>query len=70
MIAGAVFHHFPGAETAVKYNIKETPEEGKPSQRLWKFLAGLVAKREIKIFTRTPARELKKVGKLVELVTK
>ena len=44
MIAGAGFPHVKGAETVVKYNIKGTPEEGKPSQRLWKFLSGLVAK--------------------------
>ena len=33
MIAGAGFPHIRGAENAVKYNIKGTPEEGKPSQR-------------------------------------
>jgi succinate dehydrogenase/fumarate reductase flavoprotein subunit len=58
MIAGAGFPHVPGAETAVKYNIKGTPEEGKPSQRLWKFLSGLVAKRGIQVLTKTPAKEL------------
>ena len=58
MIAGAGFPHVRGAETAVKYNIKGTPEEGKPSQRLWKFLSGLVTKRGIQVLTRTPAREL------------
>lgn len=58
MIAGAGFPHIPGADTVVKYNIKGTPEEGKPSQRLWKFLSGLVAKRGIKVMTSTPAREL------------
>jgi hypothetical protein len=44
-----------GAENVVKYNIKGTPEEGKPSQRLWKFLSGLVAKRGIQVLTATPA---------------
>jgi succinate dehydrogenase/fumarate reductase flavoprotein subunit len=58
MIAGAGFPHVRGAENAVKYNIKGTPEEGKPSQRLWKFLSGLVAKRGIQVLTATPAREL------------
>ena len=58
MIAGAGFPHVRGAETVVKYNIKGTPEEGKPSQRLWKFLSGLVAKRGIKVLTGTPAKEL------------
>src|SRR5512141_1405088 len=58
MIAGAGFPEVPGAETAVKYNIKGTPEEGKPSQRLWKFLSGLVTKRGIQVLTGTPAREL------------
>ncbi|MCX5915950.1 MAG: FAD-binding protein [Deltaproteobacteria bacterium] len=58
MIAGAGFPHVRGAENAVKYNIKGTPEEGKPSQRLWKFLSGLVAKRGIQVLTATPAQEL------------
>lgn len=58
MIGGAGFPHVPGAETVVKYNIKGTPEEGKPSQRLWKFLSGLVAQRKIKVLTSTPAKEL------------
>jgi succinate dehydrogenase/fumarate reductase flavoprotein subunit len=58
MLAGAGFPHVRGAETVVKYNIKGTPEEGKPSQRLWKFLSGLVAKRGIKVLTKTPAKEL------------
>lgn len=58
MIAGAGFPHVRGAETVVKYNIKGTLEEGKPSQRLWKFLSGLVSKRGIKVSTRTSAREL------------
>jgi succinate dehydrogenase/fumarate reductase flavoprotein subunit len=58
MIAGAGFPHVKGAETVVKYNIKGTPEEGKPSQRLWKFLSGLVAKRGIEVLTQTPVQEL------------
>ena len=58
MIAGAGFPHLKGAETVVKYNIKGTAEEGKPSQRLWKFLSGLVAKRGIQVLTQTPAQEL------------
>jgi succinate dehydrogenase/fumarate reductase flavoprotein subunit len=58
MLAGAGFPHVRGAETVVKYNIKGTVQEGKPSQRLWKFLSGLVAKRGIKVLTRTPAKEL------------
>jgi succinate dehydrogenase/fumarate reductase flavoprotein subunit len=58
MIAGAGFPKVLGADTVVKYNIKGTPEEGKPSQRLWKFLSGLVAKRGIQVFTKTPAKEL------------
>jgi len=58
MIAGAGFPHLPGAETVVKYNIKGTPQEGKPSQRLWKFLSGLVSKRGIQVLTGTPAKEL------------
>ncbi|MDI6753915.1 MAG: FAD-binding protein, partial [Thermodesulfobacteriota bacterium] len=58
MIAGAGFPNVRGAETVVKYNIKGTLEEGKPSQRLWKFLSGLVAKRKIKVLTSTPAKEL------------
>jgi len=58
MIAAAGFPHISGAETVVKYNIKGTPQEGKPSQRLWKFLSGLVAKRGIKVLTSTPAKEL------------
>lgn len=58
MIAGAGFPHVRGAETVVKYNIKGTLEEGKPSQRLWKFLSGLINKRGIKVLTNTPAREL------------
>ena len=58
MIAGAGFPHVRGAENVVKYNIKGTPEEGKPSQRLWKFLSGLVSKRGIQAFTGTPVQEL------------
>ena len=58
MIGGAGFPHVPGAETVVKYNIKGTPQEGKPSQRLWKFFSGLVAKRGIKVLTSTPVKEL------------
>lgn len=58
MIAGASFPHVRGAETVVKYNIKGTLEEGKPSQRLWKFLSGLIHKRGIQVFTKTPAQEL------------
>ncbi|MCJ7496112.1 MAG: FAD-dependent oxidoreductase [Deltaproteobacteria bacterium] len=58
MTAGAGFPSVRGAETAVKYNIKGTPEEGKPSQRLWKFLAGLVAKRGIQVLAKTQAKEL------------
>ncbi len=58
MIAGAGFPHVRGAETVVKYNIKGTFEEGKPSERLWKFLAGLVSKRGIQVLTSTPVREL------------
>lgn len=58
MIAGAGFPQVRGADTAVKYNIKGTPEEGKPSQRLWKFLSGLVSRRGIQVLTKTPAKEL------------
>ncbi len=58
MIAGAGFPKVRGSETVVKYNIKGTPEEGKPSQRLWKFLSGLITKRGIQVFTKTPAKEL------------
>jgi len=58
MIAGAGFPHVRGADTVVKYNIKGTLEEGKPSQRLWKFLSGIVARRKIKVLTSTPAKEL------------
>jgi succinate dehydrogenase/fumarate reductase flavoprotein subunit len=58
MIAGAGFPHIRGAEAVVKYNIKGTPEEGKPSQRLWNFLTRLVAKRGIKVLTSTAAKEL------------
>ncbi|MGB9699353.1 MAG: FAD-dependent oxidoreductase [Thermodesulfobacteriota bacterium] len=58
MIAGAGFPHVRGAEMVVKYNIKGTLEEGKPSERLWKFLSGLINKRGIQVLTRTPAREL------------
>jgi len=58
MVAGAGFPKVRGAETVAKYNIKGTPEEGKPSQRLWKFLSGLVAKRGIQVLTNTPAKEL------------
>jgi succinate dehydrogenase/fumarate reductase flavoprotein subunit len=56
--AGAGFPHLPGAETVVKYNIKGTGEEGKPSERLWKFLSGLVASRGIEVLTSTKAKEL------------
>jgi succinate dehydrogenase/fumarate reductase flavoprotein subunit len=55
---GAGFPHIRGAETVVKYNIKGTPQEGKPSERLWNFLSGLVAKRGIKVLTHTAAKEL------------
>jgi len=58
MIAGASFPHIPGSESAVKYNIKGSLEEGTPSQRLWRFLSGCVGKRGIKVLTRTPAKEL------------
>lgn len=58
MIPGASFPHILGAEAIVKYNIKGTPQEGKPSQRLWNFLSGLVAKRGIKVLTSTAAKEL------------
>jgi succinate dehydrogenase/fumarate reductase flavoprotein subunit len=58
MIAGAGFPRVRGAETVVKYNIKGTLQEGKPSQRLWKFLSGLVTERKIQVLTRTPAKEL------------
>jgi len=58
MLAGAGFPHVRGAETVVKYNIKGTLQEGKPSQRLWKFLSGLVEKRRIEVLTLTPAKEL------------
>jgi succinate dehydrogenase/fumarate reductase flavoprotein subunit len=58
MIGGAGFPKVRGAETVVKYNIKGTPEEGKPSQRLWTFLSRIVAKRGIKVLTRTPVKEL------------
>jgi succinate dehydrogenase/fumarate reductase flavoprotein subunit len=58
MIAGAGFPKVRGAEAVVKYNIKGTPEEGKPSQRLWKFLASLVSKRGIQVLTKTPAKDL------------
>ncbi len=56
--AGASFPRVPGAETVVKYNIKGTQAEGQPSQRLWKFLSGLVEKRGIKVLTGTPVKEL------------
>lgn len=55
---GASFPHVNGAEAVVKYNIKGSPDEGKPSQRLWKFLSGLVTKKGINISTSTRAREL------------
>ena len=55
---GASFPQIEGAETVVKYNIKGTAEEGKPSQRLWKFLSGLVAKKGIKCSTSTAVKEL------------
>lgn len=58
MIAGAGFPHVRGAETVVKYNIKGTLDEGKPSERLWKFLSGLISKRGIAVLTNTPAQEL------------
>jgi succinate dehydrogenase/fumarate reductase flavoprotein subunit len=58
MIGGAGFPQIPGAETVVKYNIKGTLQEGKPSQRLWKFLSDLVTNRGIKVLTNTPVREL------------
>lgn len=58
MTPGAGFPKVHGAETVAKYNIKGTPEEGKPSERLWKFLSGLVAKRGIHVLTKTPAKEL------------
>ena len=58
MIPGAGFPQIRGAECVAKYNIKGTPQEGKPSQRLWNFLKGLVAKRGIKVLTSTPAKEL------------
>ncbi len=58
MSPGASFPHIRGAEAVVKYNIKGTPQEGKPSERLWRFLSGLVAKRGIKVLTSTPAKEL------------
>jgi succinate dehydrogenase/fumarate reductase flavoprotein subunit len=56
--AGAGFPHVPGAESVVKYNIKGTAEEGKPSERLWKFLSGLVSARGIEVMTSTRATEL------------
>jgi succinate dehydrogenase/fumarate reductase flavoprotein subunit len=58
MSPGAGFPQIEGAETIVKHNIKGTAEEGKPSQRLWNFLAGLVAKRDIKTLTSTAVTEL------------
>jgi succinate dehydrogenase/fumarate reductase flavoprotein subunit len=58
MIRGAGFPQIAGSEAVVKYNIKGTAEEGKPSQRLWKFLSGLVEKRGIKVLTNTPVKEL------------
>lgn len=58
MLAGAGFPHVRGAETVVKYNIKGTLEEGKPSERLWKFLSGLISKRGIQVLTSSPAQEL------------
>ncbi len=58
MTPGAGFPKVNGAETVAKYNIKGTPEQGRPSQRLWKFLSGLVAKRGIHVLTKTPAKEL------------
>jgi succinate dehydrogenase/fumarate reductase flavoprotein subunit len=58
MLGGAGFPHIRGAETVVKYNIKGTLQEGKPSQRLWKFLSGLVNQRGISILTKTPAKGL------------
>ncbi len=58
MTPGAGFPNVHGAEAVTKYNIKGTPEQGKPSQRLWKFLSGLVTQRGIDVLTKTPAREL------------
>lgn len=55
---GASFPQIDGAETVVKYNIKGSAEEGKPSQRLWKFFAGLVVKKGIRVSTSTAAKEL------------
>jgi succinate dehydrogenase/fumarate reductase flavoprotein subunit len=55
---GASFPDVPGAETVVKYTIKGTLEEGVPSKRLWKLLSGAVTKRGIKVWTRTPVKEL------------
>jgi succinate dehydrogenase/fumarate reductase flavoprotein subunit len=58
MIPGAGFPRVRGSECVAKYNIKGNSQEGKPSQRLWNFLTGLVAKRGIKVLTSTPAKEL------------
>jgi succinate dehydrogenase/fumarate reductase flavoprotein subunit len=58
MSPGASFPQVDGAETVVKHNIKGAAEEGKPSQRLWKFLAGLVTKRGIKTLTSSAVKEL------------
>lgn len=55
---GASFPHIDGAGAVVKYNIKGTAEEGKPSQRLWKFLHGLITGRNIKALTATPVKDL------------
>ena len=57
-VAGAGFPHIRGAEAVVKYNIKGTLQEGKPSERLWKFLSSIVTKRGIPVLTQTPAKKL------------
>ncbi|MFC1930480.1 FAD-binding protein [Chloroflexota bacterium] len=53
----ASFPWLPGSEFMVKIRVKE-PAEEEEGYRLWKFLAGTVEKRPIKILTNTPAEDL------------
>jgi len=53
----ASFPWLPGSEFMVKLKVKE-PANEEEGYRLWKWLAGTVEKRPIKIMTNTPAEEL------------
>jgi succinate dehydrogenase/fumarate reductase flavoprotein subunit len=57
-IAGASFPQVAGSEFMDKYIVKEPATEPSPSQRLWNLLSGAVERRDIRVMTGTPAREL------------